>query len=466
VRLHFLGANRQVTGSRYLIETDSHRVMIDCGLFQERRFQDRNWQTSPIEPSRIDDLLLTHAHLDHVGLVPRLVARGYTGRIVTTKPSVDLARIVMEDAGYLQEEDIKYKKKRHRREGRKSPHPYEPLYTEDHAKRAGRKLEGVNYDEPVAVGDHITATFREAGHILGSACIEIRVTEQDSTKTVLFSGDIGQRDKPFIGDPSLFERADYVIMESTYGDREHCEDGPIDVQLMDVLNRTYERGGNLIVPTFAIERAQELIYHFGQLMDQGFVPHMPIYLDSPMAIEVTEVFHQYRDWMDADMKAMLENGTTPLEFDGLHMARRREDSKAINDVPGPKIVLAGSGMCTGGRIKHHLRRNITDPTATVLFVGYQAEGTLGRRIVNREKDVRIHGQMYDVQCQVAQVCGLSAHADRTDLLNWVEHFKQKPKQLFLTHGDAEAASSLAKAIRKRLDWDVSVPEYQTVVELQ
>ncbi len=465
MRLQFLGANRQVTGSRYLLDAAGLRILIDCGMFQERQFRDRNWQTSPVPPDSIDVLLLTHAHLDHVGLVPRLVANGFSGRIVTTKPSVDLAEIVMADSARIQEEDVKYKKKRHKKEKRKSPHPYVPLYTVDDAERAAGMLDGVDYNKPIKLNDAVSVTWFEAGHILGSACVELRVTENGSTKTVLFSGDIGQADKPFIGDPSLFEHADYIVMESTYGDRSHCDRGPIETQLIEVITDTFERGGNLVVPTFAIERAQELIYHFGRLMNEGFVPQIPVYLDSPMAAKVTNVFKKYRSWMDEQTKAMIADGDAPLDFDGLTMTRSRDESKALNEKRGPNIILAGSGMCTGGRIKHHLRKNIDREESTILFVGFQSVGTLGRVILDGKDPVRIHGRPYAVNARLAQICGFSAHADRDDLLNWAAHFKSPPKRLFLTHGEEDAANALAETIRKRQQWDVAVPAYQDVVEL-
>ena len=361
MKLHFLGANRQVTGSRYLLEVGQQRLLIDCGMFQERRFLERNWATLPVDPASIDYVLLTHGHLDHCGLLPRAVARGLNCSIITTEPSVDLARIIMEDSAEIQEEDAAYKRKRHEREGRKGPHPVEPLYTLADAELAAKLLEGVRYNEPIELSDRVTVTFREAGHILGSAILDIVCRNGASENRIVFSGDLGQWDKPLIGDPQFVERADYVVMESTYGDRNHCDEGTPEDQLAAVAERTLGRGGNLVIPTFAVERAQEMAYYFGQLAHAGRLPKVPIFLDSPMAVDVTEVFRKHRGYLDAQARALFDDGRPPLRYEQLKLVRSVDESKAINYHKGPCIIMSASGMCTGGRIKHHLRYNIGRP---------------------------------------------------------------------------------------------------------
>ena len=465
MRLQFLGANRQVTGSRYLLEAGGLTLLIDCGLFQEREFQDRNWQPSPVSPESIDYVLLTHAHLDHCGLLPRLVAQGYQGPVLTTPPSVDLAQIIMLDAGRIQEEDARYKKKRHLREGRKPKHPQTPLYTAQDAQQAVPLLQGVKYKHPRPLNDHVTVTFHEAGHILGSAYLEIAVQEADRTRRLVFSGDLGQWDKPLINDPHVLECADYVVMESTYGDRSHKEAGPIDDQLAHIIHDTAQRGGNVVIPTFALERAQELVYYMGRLVKGRRIPDLPVYLDSPMAVDVTEVFHQHCQYLDEESRCRFEKDVSSLRFPNLHLVRRQQDSIAINGMRGPKVIMSSAGMCTGGRIKHHLRQNITRDDSTLLFVGYQAHGTLGRQIVDGRPQVRIHGRMWPVKAKIEQIHGFSAHGDRDDLLRWLNGCPQAPKRLFLTHGEEDAALTLAKTIEKQLHWPVHVPHYQESIEL-
>jgi metallo-beta-lactamase family protein len=469
LKLHFLGANKQVTGSRYLLEAAGLRIMIDCGMFQERRFQSRNYEPPPIDLDTVDFLLLTHAHLDHCGLVPKMVKRGFSAPIITVDPSADLAEIIMLDSAKIQQEDAKYKLKRHKKQGKKSKHGYEPLYTTQDAQDAVKLIEPTAYHEPVRLNDHVTATFHESGHILGSAFIEIHVNENGTPQTLVMSGDIGQWDKPLINDPELFDRADYIVMESTYGDRLHKDSGPIEDQLATIINDTVKRGGNVIIPTFAVERAQELVYFIGRLADADRIPNLGVYLDSPMASKVTKVFHRWCRYLDEEARCNPApgkcKGADVLKFDGFKLVSATEDSIALNSLKGPNIIMSSSGMCTGGRIKHHLKREITRPNSTIIFVGYQAEGTLGRIISNGAKEVRIHGQNWPVNAKIEHLHGLSAHGDRDDLLRWLSNCKQPPKQLFLTHGEARGAEALSDVIQSKLGWNVSVPEYLDVVEL-
>lgn len=465
MKLRFLGANRQVTGSSYLLEVDNLSLLIDCGLFQERDYLARNWEPFLYDPRKLDAVILTHGHLDHCGLIPKLCNDGFSGPIFATEPSVDLAEIVMLDSGHIHEEDAKYKRKRHAREGRTGPHPVVPLYTQEDAERAAKQLKPVIYNKALKFNDAVSVTWHDAGHILGSAMLSIDVTEGGKTQRIVFSGDIGQRDKPLIKDPTMLKQADIVVIESTYGDRLHDHDEDIESQLARVVNDTIERGGNVIVPTFAIERAQELLWHFGRLLSEKRTPRLPIFLDSPMAVNVTEVFKEYGDYMDAEAKQVIAGGHDPLAFAGVEFSRTTEQSKAINTITGSAIIMAGSGMCTGGRIKHHLANNIEHERNTILFVGYQSIGTLGRIIVDGKNPVRIHGVFRDVKAKIEQMHGMSAHADQRGLLEWIGAFNPKPKRVFVTHGDPGAAKTLQGEIRERGFENVVVPQYGQKEEL-
>ncbi len=465
MQLQFLGANRQVTGSRYLVQTEAARVLLDCGMFQERAFLERNWETPPFDPRQLHALVLTHGHLDHCGLIPRLVAQGFSGPIYCTPPTVELATIIMADSARIQMEDVLYKRKRHAKERRKGPHPVEPLYTVEDAQRASGLLRPVPYAQEVPVAPGITARFHEAGHILGSASVELTLTAAGRTHRVLFSGDVGQWNKPLIRDPQLPQRADTLILESTYGDRNHPDAADPQTQLAQVIGRTAARGGKTIIPTFAVERAQELMYHISRLIHDQRIPQMPVFLDSPMAVDVTEVFRRHRECLDEETLTLLENHQAPLRFPGLTFTRTVEQSMALNDLERPAVIMASSGMCTGGRIKHHLKRHIEDPRNTIVFVGYQAVGTLGRIILDGVQDVRILGQRRQVRAEIAQLHGFSAHADHDDLLRWVGSFTEPPTRVLLTHGEPQPAQALAEAITAQHGWQTQVPEYGQTVEL-
>jgi metallo-beta-lactamase family protein len=465
MKLHFLGANRQVTGSRYVLEVAGRRVMIDCGMFQERKFQDRNWAPSPIPAREINALLLTHVHIDHCGLIPKLVNEGFHGPIHATEPSAALVEIMLRDAAEIQQEDIGYKQKRHAKQGRKSPHPYAPLFTEADVDRTLPLVRACKYAQPVQVTPEVTARYFDAGHILGSAMIEVDATEGGKTTRIVFSGDIGQADKPIIRDPSLLASADFIVMESTYGDRNHQRAGDTETQLADVINAARARGGNVVIPTFAVERAQELIYHIGRLVRAKRIPELPVFLDSPMAVDVTGIYLKFHDYCDEALLNMVSSNQPPLRFPTLTMARTAEESKQINGVKTPSVIMASSGMCNAGRIKHHLKNNIERPESTILFVGHQGEGTLGRHILDGSPRVRIHGREFAVRAKIAQIYGFSGHADHDGLMQWISHFKQPPRRVFLTHGEEQVALKLAAEIKQRLGYETEVPGYQQVVEL-
>lgn len=447
MKLTFLGAAGNVTGSRTLLETGSSRILIDCGFVQERAFQDRNWDEFPVPPSSIDAVLLTHAHLDHCGLLPRLVNQGFRGKIIATSATCDIAAIIMRDSARIQQEDLRQKQKRHQRENRQPSHPYQTLYDLDDAEDAIQQFSTVEFQRPAEVAPGVHASWYEAGHILGAASIRIEVTEGGKTESLLFSGDVGRKDMPIIQDPVSPHGADTLILESTYGDREHETGESIADQLAAVINETHEAGGNLVIPSFAVERAQDLLYHFTRLMRAKRIPPTMVFLDSPMAMRVTDVFKRHEALFDAKSRAMLAQGDHPCDFPGLKMARTREQSKAINQIKGTICIIAGSGMCTGGRIKHHLLANLARSESTILFVGYQAEGTLGRQILRKPPEVRVLGQTLPIKARIRQIQGFSGHADRRELTEWLRALDPQPKRIFLNHGDEKVSKSFAQFLQ-------------------
>ena len=464
--LTFLGAAGNVTGSRYLLETGGARVLIDCGLYQERNLMARNWEPFPVPPGTIDAVLLTHAHLDHSGLLPKFCREGFRGSVHATEATAEMVRIVLEDSARLQEEDAKFKKKRHQREGRKGPFPEEALYTVEDAQRCLPSLRPCAYDKTIAVARDVEAAFENVGHVLGASFIRLTVGRGLQRRTIVFSGDVGRRHMPILEDPGPIGQVDYLLTESTYGDRTHASDQQAVDDLARVVSETFKAGGNIVIPTFAIERAQDLLYHLNTLLLAGRIPHLATFLDSPMAIRVGEVFQRHRELYDREMAALVAGGQSPFDLPDLHLTRKAQDSKAINNIRGTVIILAGSGMCTGGRIKHHLAHNISRPESTILFVGYQAVGTLGRQIVDGAKEVRILGQTVPVKARIERIDGFSAHADRDELVAWLSTAKAAPKRTFVVHGEPEASSSFAALLGQRLGWSVTVPAYKDRVVLE
>lgn len=456
-KLSFLGAAQNVTGSKFLLEASNTRILVDCGLYQERKFKQRNWEPFPYDPSSIDIMLLTHAHVDHSGLIPKLVRDGFDGKIYCTHATADIARIILLDAAHLQEEDAAYKKKRHQKEKRKGPYPETPLYTTADAEASFPHFSGVGYRETVNLAEGITATFHDAGHVFGSSTIDVSVTENGEKRNILFSGDVGRDDKPILKDPYEYSDIDYAVVESTYGDRVHEEPMDISEKLAEIINSTVEAGGNIIVPSFALQRAQEVLYYMNELLIANKIPDIPVFLDSPMAIRITEVFKRHKELYDKEMAQLVSDKKSPFDFPGLQMVQTSEESKALNYLKAPAMIIAGSGMCTGGRIKHHLVNNITRPESTVLFVGYQAVGTLGRSIVDGIKKVRILGQRYPVRARIAEISGFSAHADRNEILEWLGGIS--PRRVFVVHGETKSAKEFGKFLRQQKGWKVSVPIY-------
>jgi metallo-beta-lactamase family protein len=463
IKLSFLGAVQNVTGSRHMLEANDVRLLVDCGLYQERQFSDRNWDPFPVEPSSINAVLLTHAHLDHCGLLPKLVKEGFRGRIYCTGATTEIAKIILLDSAHLQEEDAEYKKKRHKRQGKTGPHPYEPLYTTEDAEACFPHFEPVPYREVVEFGNGVEATFYDAGHVLGSAIIRVKVQQNGEERIIIFTGDMGRPGRPIVCDPTVFDEADYVLIESTYGDRVHEQTVDVKKKIGDTINAAAKAGGKIVVPSFALERSQEVLYYLNELLLEEAIPSIKVYLDSPMASRITKVFQRHPELFDEEMTKLIENHESPFKFPELKIVGTTAESKSINDKSGTFMVIAGSGMCTGGRVKHHLVNYISDQKNTIMFVGYQAIGTLGRRIVNGEKQVRILGEERDVRANIVRIHGFSAHADRDELLNWLRALKKAPKKVFVVHGEEKSAKSFSDYVRKQTGWDTVAPEYQDEV---
>ncbi|MFC1780967.1 MBL fold metallo-hydrolase RNA specificity domain-containing protein [Planctomycetota bacterium] len=465
IKLQFLGAVQNVTGSRHLLEVNGTKLLVDCGLYQERQFQERNWEKFTTPPESINTVLLTHAHLDHCGLLPRLVKEGFKGKICCTAATAEIAKIILLDSAKLQVEDAEFKRKRHAKEGRKGPHPEEPLYNVAEAEACFPLFKTIKYDNPVEIVPGIEAVFHEAGHVLGSSVIKVKLTDNDKQVSVLFSGDIGRPNRPILRDPALIDDADYMLVESTYGDRVHEPPEDIEKKIADVINSTKQAGGNIIIPSFALERSQEVLYYINELLRANAIPHLMVFLDSPMAASITKVFKRHDELYDKEMTEYVNNHQSPFNFPGLTIVESTDQSKAINHIRGTVMVIAGSGMCTGGRVKHHLVNNISKSENTIMFVGYQAQGTLGRRIVDGEKEVRILGQKRHIKANIVRIHGFSAHADKEEILEWLRGVKKPPKNIFVVHGETQSSQHFASYIGEKTGWKITVPEYQQEVIL-
>lgn len=464
MKITFLGACQQVTGSASLVEADGRRILVDCGLYQERPYLERNWNPFPIDPASLEAIILTHVHLDHSGLLPKVVREGFRGSIYMTPITADLLPIVLLDSARLQEEDAAYKRKRHEREGRRGPYPEIPLYTEEDARQVLPLIKEVVYQHKIKISKNLSFILHDAGHILGSAMIEISVIKRGEEKKIIFTGDIGQKNKPLVNDPTTFERADAVIMEATYGNRNHEDPQDIMTMLSRIINETVEAGGNIVIPAFAVERAQEILFYLGQLTREKKIPPLLCFLDSPMALEVTRVFERHRESLDEETRSLYHLNQDPFHFPGLKMVHSIEESKAINHIRGSCLIMAGSGMATGGRIKHHLAHNISKPESTILFVGYQAQGTLGRQILDGQPEVRILGQIYPVRARIEQIQSFSAHADRDSLLDWLACFEEPKPKIFLIHGEEEVLETFAAAASSQFS-SIYIPKYQASFNL-
>lgn len=463
--LDFLGAAQNVTGSCYAVDTGESRILVDCGMYQERDFRERNWKPFAVPPSEVHAVVLTHAHVDHCGLLPKLVHEGFTGKVYCTPATAEIVRIVLPDSAKIQEEDAKHKRKRHAREGRKGPYPEEPLYRRVDAEACFPLLQPVGYGKAFSPAPGVEAVFSDAGHILGSSSVRMVLSNGGEERSLVFSGDVGRWGAPILDDPTPPDQADYVVIESTYGNRDHEGVDETETSLADIINETRAAGGKLIIPSFAIERTQELLYRMSLLLAAGKIPRIRVFVDSPMAIRVTDVFKRHLELFDEDAQEMLRSGKHPCDFPGLTMSRTVDESKAINSDEGFAVVIAGSGMCTGGRIKHHLAHHIGRKESTVAFVGYQAKSTLGRIILEGAREVRLFGQPHPVRARIAKMHGFSAHADRQDLLRWLSGLSTAPRKVIVTHGEAESAKAFAELVEKKLGWQTHVAAYREPVAI-
>jgi metallo-beta-lactamase family protein len=454
VRLTFFGAARTVTGSKFLLEAGTSRVLVDCGLFQGlRELRRRNWEDLPVEPARIDAVVLTHAHLDHSGWLPRLVAGGFKGRIFCTPGTQDLCRIILPDAGRLQEEDAR----RANRHGYSRHHPALALFTEADAFRALDRLQPLAYQRPLRIASGIDVEFVNAGHLLGSAFVRTWV-DADGGREIVFGGDLGRYGRPILPDPSRVETADVLLTEATYGDRLHPDDDEGGA-LARIINDTVKRGGRVIIPAFAVGRAEEVLYWIRRLEAERRIGVLPVYLDSPMAVTALRYYQMRRRELDTD----LHDGAPPTgRFTAVATP---EESKDVMRSDFPCIVISSSGMATGGRVLHHLKAALPDPRNTVLFVGFQAEGTRGRDLLNGATAVKIHGGMVPVGARIEKIDSMSAHADAGEILRWLSGFTRPPGRTFLVHGEIRALSALEARIEAELGWDVHIPDHRESVEL-
>lgn len=463
IALTFLGAAKNVTGSRHLIEANGVRILVDCGLYQERQNAVHNWEPFAVPPPSIEAVVLTHAHIDHTGWLPRLVRCGFRGLAYCSSATAEMVPLVLADAARLQAEDVAWKQKRHAAEGRASQYPPEPLYDEDDVEASSHALRGVTFGEPQAIAPGFTATFLPSGHILGASMVLIE--HRATGKRLLFSGDLGCSGRPLMPDPTAPPEADLVVIESTYGDRLHDDSVDLATQLSNQVNTTIGRGGSVLIPCFAVERAQELLFHLQKLLRGGRIPKVPVFLDSPMAVSLLKVYGKHPEALEPQARGRLALGDSPFTFPELHLCASRDQSKRINDMDRPCIIIAGSGMCTGGRIKHHLSRRIGDDASTLLFVGYQASGTLGRQILDGAAEVRLFGEMRRVELEVRQIRGFSGHADQRQLLEWLSQMPNGPRRVAVVHGGAGVTTSFAQLIRTRFGCEVTVPEFGERLEL-
>ncbi|MSS71698.1 MAG: MBL fold metallo-hydrolase [Candidatus Latescibacteria bacterium] len=456
MQISFLGAARTVTGSMHLLEVAGRRILLDCGLFQGPRKEafERN-RRFPFDPKSIDAVVLSHAHIDHSGNLPTLVRAGFQGDIHATFATRDLCGAMLLDSAHIQESDVAYVNKRRGRQGKA---PFEPLYTTPDAVRALTLFRGVGYDRAFPVTPEVTATFHDAGHILGSAITELTIQEpKKGPVTLVFTGDLGRKGMPILRDPTTLSRADLLISESTYGGRVHPADEDVEGELEEILRRTAGRGGKVIIPAFAVGRTQEVVYHLHRLCKAGRIPDMPVYVDSPLAVNVTEVFRLHPECFDEETRAFILSEEDPFGFQRLHYVRKAEASKALNQIRVPCVIVSASGMCEAGRILHHLANTVEDGRNTVLIVGFQAQGTLGRRLVDRDPVVRILGKEYQRRAEVCVLNGLSGHADRNGLLEWIGNVNGSLRHIFLVHGDPNQSEALAGTLRERKACPVTVP---------
>ncbi len=462
VSLQFLGAAGTVTGSKFLVETGKTRFLVDCGMFQgvkEQRLL--NWSTPAVNPSSIGQMLVTHAHIDHIGMLPVWVREGFEGPAWATPPTLDLCELSLMDAAHLQEEDARFANKK----GFSKHSPALPLYTVEDAQMALRRLRAMPYGRELVLGADTSVTYYDAGHILGSAILDVRIDGSQPVR-IVFSGDLGRYNALILKDPTPVDDTDYLVVESTYGNRLHPAERTTE-EVSDIINETTRRGGTLVVPAFALGRTQTLLYVIRDLKARELIPDLPVYVDSPMAIHVSEVFNKYLDDLDEDAREVYRTThKSPILLPNLHYTLSKEDSQQINSVRYPAIILSASGMATGGRILHHLKHRLPDPRNTVLFIGFQSNGTRGQLLKDGAKEIKIHGEMVPVRAQIRSMESFSGHADSSEIMRWLGNFKRAPKRIFIVHGEPDSSAALEQQIRRSLGWSTHIPRYMETTQLQ
>lgn len=467
MKITFLGATKMVTGSNFLVEGAGKKFLVDCGMYQGGdRDEMQNHEPFAYDVNEIDFMLLTHAHIDHSGRIPKLYKEGYRNPVITTKATRDLCSIMLPDSGHIQEQEIEWRNRKRKREGKEA---LPPLYTAQDAIDTMEIFKPVNYDEIIEIDPNIYVRFNDAGHMLGSAIIEIWVKEDGKETKAVFTGDLGNNDIPLLSSPTMIETADYLVMESTYGGRLHMRNDDKANLFLNIVSETLDKGGTVVIPSFAVGRTQEILYELNNLKDAqdsedfkkkyATLMKAPVYVDSPLAISATEIFKENANLFDEETQAVIESGDNPLEFPGLQFTRTADESKALNEKNESSIIISASGMCEVGRIKHHLKHHLWDPNSTILFVGYQAPGTLGRRIVDGEKRVKIFGEEIAVNARIEYIEGYSGHADQEWLMNFVYSFITKPKHIFLVHGEPTGQEILKSKIVDEIGLPVTIPEY-------
>lgn len=462
MKLTFIGAAHEVTGSCYYLEAAGRKFLVDCGMEQGANLYEN--KPLPVPASELDFVLLTHAHIDHSGNLPALFAAGFRGTVYTTEATADLCDIMLRDSAHIQMAEAEWKNRKNRRAGKPD---YIPPYTMEDALGVIRRLAGCPYGQILSIYEGIRVRFVDVGHLLGSASIEIWLKEGETERKIVFSGDIGNVNQPLIKDPGYVSEADYVVMESTYGNRDHKAPPDYPRALAEVIERTLSRGGNLVIPSFAVGRTQEMLYFIRQIKAERMVSFdFPVYVDSPLAVEATSIFDEHhQDCFDREAKALVEQGINPIRFPGLKVSVTTEESKEINFNQQPKVIISASGMCDAGRIRHHLKHNLWRKECTVLFVGYQAEGTLGRALVEGAEKVKLFGEEVLVAAEVKELPGVSGHADRSGLLRWASAFQNRPLKVFVTHGEDEVTKLFAENLRQELGYDAMAPYSGTVYDL-
>lgn len=457
MQLMFCGAARSVTGSCFYVKSEKVSFLVDCGMIQGgREEREKNRRDFPFNPGELDYVLLTHAHIDHSGLIPRLVMNGFKGTIISTRATAELCGIMLPDSGHIQEMEAEW---RNRKRARLGESPEEPLYTAADAMASLGFFRPVGYGEEVELQPGLRVRFVDAGHILGSASIEVWIEENGIEKKLVFSGDLGQTDQPIIRDPVLIEEADLVLVESTYGARLHENRDERLKILAEIINESVRTGGNLVIPSFAVGRTQDLLYHINRLQQKGDIPVLPVYIDSPMAVSATEIFRRHEDCFDRETLKLLQDGESPFELPNLRLVRTTEESRALNEHARGSIIISASGMCEAGRILHHLKHNLWRPEAHIVFVGFQAQGTLGRRLLDGATAVKLFGEEVAVRAKIHGIEGFSAHADQKGLLRWLKGFEVPPQQIFLVHGEESTMETWAPLVRQEIGIEPVVPSW-------